>query len=120
MRPRGSVSIGNSSCCSRITGLIAERKSTASISKRAFLSAPSMMSSVTGSIVTSVGISAIRSGWGSVVAIATLLSGARGDQQVEVDVDDDRVARQDDGRRVELGHDRGAVEGHLRLQLRAV
>ena len=32
MRPRGSVIIGNSSCCSRITGLIAERKRTASIS----------------------------------------------------------------------------------------
>ena len=60
MRPFGSVIIGNSSCCSRITGLIAERKSTASISKRALLSAPSMMSSVTGSTSTSVGISAIR------------------------------------------------------------
>ena len=60
MRPRGSVIIGNSSCCSRITGLIAERKSTASISYRALLSAPSMMSSVTGSISIPVGISAIR------------------------------------------------------------
>ncbi len=58
MRPRGSVIIGNSSCCSLMTGLIAERKRTASISYRALLSAPSMMSSVTGSISTPVGISA--------------------------------------------------------------
>ena len=49
IRPCGSVIIGNSSCCSRITGLIAVRKSVASISKRVDLSAPSMMSSVTGS-----------------------------------------------------------------------
>ena len=69
MRPRGSVIIGNSSCCSRITGLIAERKSTASISKRALLSAPSMMSSVTGSTSTSVGISAIRGSSAVMVAI---------------------------------------------------
>ena len=53
MRPRGSVIIGNSSCCSRMTGLMAERKSTASISKRALFSAPSMMSSVTASTSTS-------------------------------------------------------------------
>jgi hypothetical protein len=51
------VIIGNSSCCSRITGLIAVRKSVASISNRVDLSAPSMMSRVTGS--TSIfGISA--------------------------------------------------------------
>src|SRR5581483_246256 len=44
-------------CCSRITGLITVRNSVASISKRVDLSAPSMMSSVTGS--TSIfGISA--------------------------------------------------------------
>ena len=69
MRPFGSVIIGNSSCCSRITGLIAERKSTASISKRALLSAPSMMSRVTGSTSTSVGICAIL-GFSAVVAIS--------------------------------------------------
>jgi hypothetical protein len=72
MRPRGSVIIGNSSCCSRMTGLIAERKSTASISKRALFRAPSMMSRVTGSISMS-GISAIRSR-SSVALIARFLS----------------------------------------------
>src|SRR6185312_12081161 len=120
MRPRGSVSIGNSSCCSRMTGLIAERKSTASISKRAFLSAPSMMSSVTGSTLTPVGISAIRSGWDSVVAIARRLSVVRGDQDVELRVDRRRVARQDDGGRVELGDDRRAGEAHARREPRTV
>src|SRR3954447_13690121 len=116
IRPRGSVIIGNSSCCSRMTGLIADRNSTASISKRADLSAPSMMSSVTGSTSTSVGISAMRGL--STVAISLLRRGV--DQQVEVDVDARLVARQDDGRRVELGHDRGASDPVARQQLRAV
>src|SRR3990172_514352 len=49
MRPLGSVIMGNSSCCSRITGDIAVRYRTASISKRQFFKALSMMSSVTGS-----------------------------------------------------------------------
>jgi hypothetical protein len=40
---------------------MADRKRTASISYRAFFSAPSMMSSVIGSTVIPVGISAIRS-----------------------------------------------------------
>src|SRR4051795_10161363 len=108
MRPRGSVSIGNSSCCSRMTGLIAERKSTASISNRAFFSAPSMMSSVTGSTVTSVGISATRSSSCVVDAIGRL--SVRSDQDVEIDVYLGDVAGQDDRRRVELGDDRGAFE----------
>src|SRR6185436_7700483 len=116
MRPRGSVIIGNSSCCSRITGLIAERKSTASISYRALFSALSMMSRVTGSTSTS-GISAMRSF--SIEAIVPR-SVVGGDQDVEVDVDLGLVAGQDDGRRVELGDDRGAFERGPRLQLRAV
>src|SRR5438105_7549522 len=118
MRPFGSVIIGNSSCCSRITGLIAERKSTASISKRALLSAPSMMSRVTGSTSTSVGISAIR-GFSTVIVIAPRLV-ARCDQDVEPAVDLRLVARQDDRRRVELGHDRRAREAVPRLEARAV
>src|SRR5581483_7669969 len=97
MRPRGSVIIGNSSCCSRITGLIAERKRTASISNRAFLSAPSMMSSVTGSTVTPVGISAIPSSSSMVVDIGALLSALGSDQDVEVDVDLGDVAGKHDG-----------------------
>ncbi len=44
MRPLASVIIGNSSCCSRITGDIAERNSTASISWRALRRAFSIMS----------------------------------------------------------------------------
>src|SRR5436190_8728942 len=115
MRPFGSVSIGNSSCCSRITGLIAERKRTASISKRALLSAPSMMSSVTGSTSTSVGISAIR-GFSDDTAIAAPLSLAR-DQDVEPAVDLGLVAGEDDRGRVELGHDRRPGEARARLQL---
>src|SRR5207245_11627981 len=112
MRPFGSVIIGNSSCCSRITGLIAERKSTASISKRALLSAPSMMSRVTGSTSTSVGISAIR-GFSAVIAIAPRLLAGR-DQDVEVAVDLGLVAREDDRGRVELRHDRRAGESPTR------
>src|SRR5215471_641773 len=118
MRPFGSVIIGNSSCCSRITGLIAERKSTASISNRALLSAPSMMSRVTGSTSTSVGIRAIR-GCSDDTAIRAFLPFAR-DQNVEPAVDAGLVAREHDGRRVELGHDRRAAEARARLQLRAV
>src|SRR5579862_7638365 len=119
MRPRGSVIIGNSSCCSRMTGLIAERKSTASISNRAFFSAPSMMSSVTGSTVTSMRISAIRISSWCVVVIAAL-SVVRVDQDVEVHVDLGGVTGEHDGRRVELRHYRRAVEPHLRLELRPV
>src|SRR5438445_12358470 len=118
MRPFGSVIIGNSSCCSRITGLIAERKSTASISKRALLSAPSMMSRVTGSTSTSVGISAIR-GLSAVIAIAPRLLAGR-DQDVEVAVDLGLVAREDDRGRVEPRHDGRAGEPATRLELRAV
>src|SRR5207248_1195491 len=118
MRPFGSVIIGNSSCCSRITGLIAERKSTASISNRALLSAPSMMSSVTGSTSTSVGICAIR-GFSDDTAIAACLPSRR-DQDVEPAVDLGLVAGKDDRRRVELGHDRRTGEARSRLQLRAV
>src|SRR5262249_22774719 len=118
MRPFGSVIIGNSSCCSRITGLIAERKSTASISKRALFSAPSMMSRVTGSTSTSVGISAIR-GFSDDTAIRAPLSFAR-DQDVEPAVDLGLVAGQDDRRRVELGHDRRATEPRARPELGAV
>src|SRR6478672_3783629 len=118
MRPFGSVIIGNSSCCSRITGLIAERKSTASISKRALLSAPSMMSRVTGSTSTSVGIFAIR-GFSDDTAIAAPLSVVR-DQDVEPAVDLGLVAGEDDRRRVELGHDRRAGETRARLELGAV
>src|SRR6476646_7598180 len=118
MRPFGSVIIGNSSCCSRITGLIAERKSTASISKRALFSAPSMMSRVTGSTSTSVGILAIR-GFSDDTTIRAPLSLAR-DQDVEPTVDLRLVAGEDDRRRVELGHDRRAGEARARLQLRAV
>src|SRR5436190_12833591 len=118
MRPFGSVSIGNSSCCSRITGLIAERKSTASISNRALLSAPSMMSSVTGSTSTSVGICAIR-GFSDDTAIAACLPSRR-DQDVEPAVDLGLVAGKDDRRRVELGHDRRTGETRARLELGAV
>src|SRR5690349_25116574 len=103
MRPFGSVIIGNSSCCSRITGLIAERKSTASISKRALLSAPSMMSRVTGSTSTSVGICAIR-GFSDDTAIGA--PSHRRNQDVEPPVDLGLVAREDDRGGVELGHDR--------------
>src|SRR5438874_2211909 len=118
MRPFGSVIIGNSSCCSRITGLIAERKRTASISKRALFSAPSMMSRVTGSTSTSVGICAIRGLSGDTAIAAPLFT--RRDQDVVVPVDLGLEAGQDDGGRVELGHDRGAGEAAPRLQLRAV
>src|SRR4051812_18524219 len=119
MRPRGSVSIGNSSCCSPITGLIAERKSTASMSTRAFLSAPSMMASVTGSTVTPAGISAMRSSSCVVVAIEAP-SVVRVDQDVEVDDDLGVMPGKGDGGRVELGDDRGTREPHLRPQLGAV
>jgi len=44
--------IGNSSCCSRMPGDMAVRKSTVSISKRALRSALSMMSIVTVSTLT--------------------------------------------------------------------
>src|SRR5947207_764233 len=117
MRPFGSVIIGNSSCCSRITGLIAERKSTASISKRALLSAPSMMSRVTGSTSTSVGISAIR-GFSDDTAIGA--PSGRRDQDVEPTVDLGLVAGQNDRGGVELGHDRRPGEARARLQLRPV
>src|SRR5689334_12814410 len=113
MRPLGSVIIGNSSCCSRITGLIAERKSTASISKRALLSAPSMMSRVTGSTSTSVGICAIR-GFSDDTAIAA--PSRRRDQDVEPAVYLGLVSRQHNRGRVELRHDRGAGEPGARLQ----
>src|SRR3954471_24677682 len=105
MRPCGSVSIGNSSCCSRMTGLIAERKSTASISKRACRSAFSMMSTVTGSTSRS-GISAI--------FISRLP-----DQEVEVAVDLGDVAVEDHSRGIELGDDRGAGDDRSRLQVAA-
>src|SRR5690349_19073333 len=118
MRPFGSVIIGNSSCCSRITGLIAERKSTASISNRALFSAPSMMSSVTGSTSTSVGICAIR-GLSDDTAIAAPFR-SRGDQDVEPAVDLCLVSRQYNRGRVELGHDRRAREPRARFEPRAV
>src|SRR5581483_5760618 len=117
MRPFGSVIIGNSSCCSRITGLIAERNSTASISNRALLSAPSMMSRVTGSTSTSVGICAIR-GLSDDTAIAA--PSHRRDQDVEPTVYLRLVSRQHDRGRVELGDDRRAGEAGARLELRAV
>src|SRR5687767_2783992 len=116
MRPRGSVIIGNSSCCSRMTGLMAERKSTASISKRALFSAPSMMSRVTASTSTS-GMSAMRSS--SVTAISPR-SVVGGDQDVEGGIDGRAVAREDHRRRVELRDDRRAVEGGAWLQPGAV
>ena len=50
--PDGSPMSGNSSCCSRMPGLIAVRNSTASISYRALRRAFSMMSTVTGSTST--------------------------------------------------------------------
>src|SRR5690349_6335564 len=117
MRPFGSVIIGNSSCCSRITGLIAERKRTASISKRALLSAPSMMSRVTGSTSTSVGICAIR-GFSDDTAIAA--PSRRRDQDVEPAVDLGLVTGEDDRGRVELGDDRGAGELGARFELGTV
>ena len=49
MRPAASVIMGNSSCCSRMTGDIADRNSTASISWRALRRAFSMRSRVMGS-----------------------------------------------------------------------
>ena len=49
MRPAASVIMGNSSCCSRMTGDIADRNSTASISWRALRRAFSMRSRVIGS-----------------------------------------------------------------------
>ena len=52
--PLGSAMSGNSSCCSRIPGESAVRKSTSSISYRALRSAFSMMSSVIGSTGTVV------------------------------------------------------------------
>src|SRR2546421_10523386 len=115
MRPFGSVIIGNSSCCSRITGLIAVRNKVASISKRVDLSAPSMMSSVTGS--TSIcGISATFT-----LATRCLLAVRDGvDDQVQIAVDLGRVAGEDDGGRVELGHDRRALDPVTRHQLRPV
>src|SRR5207253_271532 len=118
MRPFGSVIIGNSSCCSLITGLIAERKSTASISKRALLSAPSMMSRVTGSTSTSVGIVAIR-GCSTVAAISLPLL-ARRDQDVEPAVDLGLEAGKHDRRRVELRDDRRAGEACAGAELRPV
>src|ERR1044071_7379996 len=98
MRPCGSVSIGNSSCCSRITGDIAERNSTASISKRAWRSAFSMMSTVTGS-TSRAGISAI-------------FMSRLPDQEIEVPVDLGDVAVEDHGGGVELGDDRRAGNHH--------
>src|SRR3954452_13465886 len=103
MRPCGSVSIGNSSCCSRMTGDMAERKSTASISKRAWRRAFSMMSTVTGSTARS-GIWAI------------FMPSRLPDQQVEVAVDLGDVAVEDHGRGVELGDDRGAGDDAARVQ----
>src|SRR3954452_10229259 len=105
IRPCGSVSIGNSSCCSRMTGDIALRKSTASISKRAWRSAFSMMSTVTGSTSRS-GISAI--------FISRLP-----DQQVEVAVVLGDVAVEDHGRGVELGDDRRAGDDRPGMQVGA-
>src|SRR5579859_609691 len=118
MRPFGSVIIGNSSCCSRITGLIAERKSTASISKRALFRAPSMMSRVTGSTSTSVGICAMR-GLSDDTAIAAPFR-SRGDQDVEPAVHLGLVSRQYDGGCVELGDDRRTCEARAGLQPPAV
>src|SRR3954449_7431861 len=103
IRPCGSVSIGNSSCCSRMTGDIAERNSTASISNRAWRSAFSMMSTVTGSTSRS-GISAI------------FMSSRLPDQEVEVAVDLGDVAVEDHGGRVELGDDRGPGDDAPRVQ----
>src|SRR5919197_1226014 len=114
MRPFGSVIIGNSSCCSRMTGLIAVRKRVASISKRVLLSAPSMMSSVTGSTLMS-GISAIFT-----PSTSLLLGSRRVDQQVQVADDLGGVAGQDDGRRVELRHDRGPLDAVPGREPRAV
>src|SRR6478609_844327 len=88
-----------------MTGDIAERNSTASISKRAWRSAFSMMSTVTGSTSRS-GISAI--------FISRLP-----DQQVEVAVDLGDVAVEDHGRGVELGDDRWAGDDRARLQVGA-
>src|SRR5262245_58320824 len=89
-----------------MTGDIADRNSTASISKRACRSAFSMMSTVTGSTSRS-GIS------------ATFMSGRLPDQDVEEAVDLGHVAVQDDRRGVELGDDRGAGNDRTRMQLGA-
>src|SRR3954447_13588835 len=86
-----------------ITGDMAERKSTASISKRAWRRAFSMMSTVTGSTSRS-GIWAI------------FMPSRLPDQQVEVAVDLGDVAVEDHGRGVELGDDRGAGDDAARVQ----
>src|SRR4029453_4895464 len=87
-----------------------------------------MMSRVTGSTSRS-GISAIRSSsstgetgfppWAPSCSVCTVAPFG-GDQDVEVRVDGCLVAREDDRRRVELGDDRGALQGRSRLELRAV
>src|SRR5690349_4925496 len=89
-----------------MTGDIADRNSTASISKRAWRSAFSMMSTVTGSTSRS-GIS------------ATFMSRPLPDQDVEVAVDLGDVAVQDDRGGVELGDDRRAGHDRARVQLGA-
>ena len=53
--PRALQIIGNSSCCTRIVGDMAARRTTSSISKRALRSAFSIRSSVATSIVVLIG-----------------------------------------------------------------
>src|SRR5918998_499710 len=97
MRPFLSAIRGNSSACSLITGLTAVVTRTRSISWRMFLSAFSMMSSVTWSMSCS------RTKSGSAPSRSTI-SLALLDQDVPEAVHGPPVARLDHGRRVVLHH----------------
>src|SRR6185312_12370363 len=129
--PAGLAIIGNSSCCSRMPGDIAVRKSTVSISKRALRKALSMMSMVTVSTLTFFiflelrwriragmtelrleGVPACRSaaarGRRALRPRACRGAGIGPDENVAEAVDAAMVARQDDRGRVHLEHDRRA------------
>src|SRR4028119_871359 len=97
MRPFLSAIRGNSSACSLMTGLTAVVTRTRSISWRMFLSAFSMMSSVTWSKSCS------RTKSGSVPSLSTI-SLSLLDQYVPKAVNGAPVARLDHGRRVVLHH----------------
>src|SRR4028119_317433 len=97
MRPFLSAIRGNSSACSLMTGLTAVVTRTRSISWRMFLSAFSMMSSVTWSMSCS------RTKSGSVPSLSTI-SLSLLDQDVPEAVNGAPVARLDHGRRVVLHH----------------
>src|SRR3954466_10116568 len=98
--PAGSAISGNSSCCSRMPGDSAVRKSTSSISYRALRSPFSIRSRVTGSTapfsIGPVDVSMIRA----------MGSRLRVDQQGARRVHGGRVPGEDEGGGVHLGDDR--------------